>query len=649
MDRDNPSPIPRSQHPGHDPANRPAEHHPVSQLGQTVDQFGSRQVGLSHISGPISSPAVTGPGQESREPPFRGRPCAPYGVFMDARQLAAHHRLYTNVQVPMGMKNEQGSCYMGYAEYFPSGLGGGTCDLNHNEDMAVNPEDEQKQIDYEQVPRLNPRFARSTATATHQQALSYFYSTPPGKPLEQNNGNLPRGAHQLQQFEQRVPHHSPATLRRLTEDRPTPRYAPNIPMVGLARAAELKHRLPDQSFEARRADKVAGTVELQGKPSVNVPLWKVPKWVQLLDSLYFPESGSDLNVPNSARHTRRGLSRPETPNEGNKDGDSPSTGRLLNPGEFAAEPLEAIRFRSKITSKPGISPTADRTIIEVMRNSHHWVKQMFHAFQNTEGCRDKEGSPDMAKFSPEKFGDIKLAVEAVCWEIFLALISRVTRGFRQGTRSRDESKHYSKGEGDRFDMNCTCLERITKVVDGLKYDKRICRDVFDSFDKVEDFVHAPWYYAKVKKGNQANNQKRAERLQKAMGMSDSAASPIIKAQPVVKQESHRPSLQSRAQSHASPSPVPSTLDDSEIPDPTTAPDQSPDQPSNLTLAPDQSHPADRKRVLEDGLHNDDDDAPAPIKRAKFANESRLTSELPKTECADSNSVVPAEQNEDMEE
>ncbi|KAF2467681.1 uncharacterized protein BDR25DRAFT_358360 [Lindgomyces ingoldianus] len=164
---------------------------------------------------------------------------------------------------------------------------------------------------------------------------------------------------------------------------------------------------------------------------------------------------------------------------------------------FADDWHGALAYRRRIITPPAIDPENDPTIRLVLGASEHWIWKLVQAFQNIENVRDREGSADIKKFEEENFMIQKINIEAACRELFvrrLPMFPLVLYGYRGNGRV---DRAAAPEAGLAADRDGSCHDRIRNIVNALKFDKRICRDILNDTSKLEDLVNAPLAYAKT--------------------------------------------------------------------------------------------------------------------------------------------------------
>ncbi|ORY18394.1 hypothetical protein BCR34DRAFT_596321 [Clohesyomyces aquaticus] len=273
--------------------------------------------------------------------------------------------------------------------------------------------------------------------------------------------------------------------------------------------------------------------------TTNLPvhhLWQEFPWKELMDRMYGTSTEVE-EVPKDRKcrgpgkavkkepkgNTSSKKGADSSPNAGAPNTSSPASPLL--PQHFTGNAFGALDFRTRLTASPWNRPEEDDTIGQVLGTADEWLKRIFFAIQNVEGTKDNGGSADLLKFSPENFEKIKVEAEAVGVEIFIALISRVTRGTRQGTREKDPAMYRDRDGACAQDREGNCLERIKNVVNVLRNYKQVCRDVLNSFQKIEDLVNAPLHVAKNKDANMGNNNKRKEQAKQMKGTKTNQSKP----------------------------------------------------------------------------------------------------------------------------
>ncbi|KAL5441280.1 hypothetical protein PMIN07_004309 [Paraphaeosphaeria minitans] len=162
----------------------------------------------------------------------------------------------------------------------------------------------------------------------------------------------------------------------------------------------------------------------------------------------------------------------------------------------------ALTYRNRPLEEATPTNRADGTIQEVIQQAEDWVDVMYEAMCNTDNVRNKTTSIELAMFKSPLLD--KKAVEAACRSILIALIHRCVVGFC-GLR-------LCAFGPVRADKKLTCQERLLSVVNALKLDKRICKDVLTEDSKIFLLVHAPSALLKTKKSQEKGNDVKRDLL-----------------------------------------------------------------------------------------------------------------------------------------
>lgn len=169
---------------------------------------------------------------------------------------------------------------------------------------------------------------------------------------------------------------------------------------------------------------------------------------------------------------------------------------------------QAQNYRSQVQEPPQVDPSTDSTIPNVTQNAEYWVSQITHALSNTESVKDTSSSHALRMFKPIFYD--ALLLEATARQIFTFLLDRCTHGFRGPAAFNKALKPVRDLEADRF---ATCEERLKNVIDVLKWNKRICKDVLYEDWKIRLLVNHPLGYDRDKDCQKGSNDQRRKRLQ----------------------------------------------------------------------------------------------------------------------------------------
>ncbi|KAF2703662.1 hypothetical protein K504DRAFT_538758 [Pleomassaria siparia CBS 279.74] len=161
---------------------------------------------------------------------------------------------------------------------------------------------------------------------------------------------------------------------------------------------------------------------------------------------------------------------------------------------FANDWASASEYKRKVTILPGLSLASDPTVQQVLIDREYWVQEMVKGISNLQNIKDKKGSVESKRFAAGK--DDPRRLEAVCRAIFATLVDQITNGYRG----------YKNALLTLDDQQMSCLTRITNVVNALKEDKRVCRDVIDNDSRILDLVYAPLACARAKLEIAKNNE-----------------------------------------------------------------------------------------------------------------------------------------------
>ncbi|KAF2121059.1 hypothetical protein BDV96DRAFT_594311 [Lophiotrema nucula] len=187
--------------------------------------------------------------------------------------------------------------------------------------------------------------------------------------------------------------------------------------------------------------------------------------------------------------------------------------QILPPTKESAVPLkftgarkwqEAFDHDSRVTCARDLDPQMDFTIVKVLKQRDWWVGELLQAMLNLCNIRDPHG-PEVRLFTPGHKHYDERNIEAKCWLLFGILIDQVTNGYR-GSRSQSLAKT------KRDDRHVNAEQRIQNVVQALKFDKRVCKDVLQDPTRINDLVYAPLAVADRKLVNEKNNTTKKEAI-----------------------------------------------------------------------------------------------------------------------------------------
>ncbi|KAJ4352278.1 uncharacterized protein N0V89_007626 [Didymosphaeria variabile] len=164
----------------------------------------------------------------------------------------------------------------------------------------------------------------------------------------------------------------------------------------------------------------------------------------------------------------------------------------------------ALTYRYRPLEEATQTNRADGTIREVIQHAEQWVNVLYDAMCNVANVFNKPTSIELSMFKSPTLDN--KAVEAACRSVLIALIHRCVVGFcglRMGSGASGAS---------REDKKLTCKERLFAIVNALKYDKRICKDIMTEDTKIALLVHAPVALSKLKKNQEKGNDAKRDLL-----------------------------------------------------------------------------------------------------------------------------------------
>ncbi|KAF1966126.1 hypothetical protein BU23DRAFT_603713 [Bimuria novae-zelandiae CBS 107.79] len=164
----------------------------------------------------------------------------------------------------------------------------------------------------------------------------------------------------------------------------------------------------------------------------------------------------------------------------------------------------ALTYRYRPLEEASPTNRADNTVKEVIQQAEDWIKILFEAMCNVQNVYNKPTSIELNMFKSTQLD--KKAVEAACRSILITLLHRCVIGFC-GLRT--------SAYATREDKRLTCKDRLLAVVNALKFDKRICKDVMTEDSKVAFLVHAPLAVSKCKKNQEKGNDVKRDLLAEA--------------------------------------------------------------------------------------------------------------------------------------
>ncbi|KAL1597744.1 hypothetical protein SLS60_008231 [Paraconiothyrium brasiliense] len=164
----------------------------------------------------------------------------------------------------------------------------------------------------------------------------------------------------------------------------------------------------------------------------------------------------------------------------------------------------ALTYRYRPLEEATHMSRVDDTIREVIQQAEQWVQVLYDAMCNIVNVFNKPTSIELSMFKSPSLD--KKAVEAACRSVLIALIHRCIIGFC-GLRTGSTASLAS-----REDKKLTCKERLLAVVNALKCDKRICKDIMTEDTKIALLVHAPRALSKLKKNQEKGNDAKRDLL-----------------------------------------------------------------------------------------------------------------------------------------
>ncbi|CAI6342280.1 unnamed protein product [Periconia digitata] len=167
----------------------------------------------------------------------------------------------------------------------------------------------------------------------------------------------------------------------------------------------------------------------------------------------------------------------------------------------------AQHYRTRVHEPPQIDPSIDPTISLVTQNAEHWVYLLTSALTNVDSCKDTPTSHAYRLFHPSP--PPAPLLEASARQIFTSLLDRCTHGFRGPASFNKALKPIAGLEADRF---ANCEERLRNVVDVLRGNKRVCKDVLYEDWKIRLLVNHPLAYDRDKDCQKGSNDQRRKRL-----------------------------------------------------------------------------------------------------------------------------------------
>lgn len=128
---------------------------------------------------------------------------------------------------------------------------------------------------------------------------------------------------------------------------------------------------------------------------------------------------------------------------------------------------------------------------------------------NISNVKDRDNSHAKKMFSPNCYD--ALLIESTSREIFLALLDRCKHGFRGPTQFDKSLKPVRDVDCDR---DAVCIERLRNIIQALKWNKRVCKDVLYEDWKIILLVNHPLAYDKEKDSQKdSNDQRRARQIE----------------------------------------------------------------------------------------------------------------------------------------